>query len=455
MMPRRGLLLIEDTASLRLVYAAAIRSAGHDLTLAATSAEGMAAFLQDPPAAVLLDLMLPDGDGLELLRKMRAIRPRVPIIVITANGSIDKAVKAMRAGAHDFLVKPLDERRLLEAARGAMAAGARETVQGYGDETAPEGFIGQSMAMQQVYGQVRAAARSMASVLITGESGTGKELCARVIHGLSDRATGPFVPVSCGAIPGHILATQVFGYGTGGATGRLGAAADADGGTLFLDDICEMEPALQVRLLHFLQSMTIRPSGSPEPRDINLRIISASGSDPLDAIRQGRLRADLYYRLHVLAIHMPPLRDRGSDVIAIAQQALVEHACREGRNFTAISDDAARLLQGHAWPGNVRQLLNTIWHCVVMNDGPVLTPSMLPDDIRTMKDARIAPAPAGGGEPINSLIGRSLADIERLIIERTIETQEGSIARAARILEVAPSTLYRKLEGWSDRPRPR
>lgn len=447
------ILLIEDTASLRLYYAATLRSAGHEVTLAANAAEALAAFDHDPPAVVLMDLALPDGDGLELMRGMLKRRPGLPIIIVTANGSIGKTVEAMRAGAHDYLVKPLDEGRLVDAA--AHALGLPDQTPDAGQDATRSAdrhtLVGRSAAIQAARDQIRAAARSMANVFITGECGTGKELCARAIHDQSARAQGPFVPLNCDAIPREVLETEIFGYGAGSA-GRPGAAINADGGTLFLDEVCALDAHMQTRLLGLVRSMTVQAAGAPAPRKVNIRIICATSSDPARAADSGEFNRDLFYRLHVLPIRMPPLRERRDDILDIAAQALSDIARREARQFTAISDGAARALLACPWPGNVRQLVNAIWQSVVMNDGPVLTEAMLPSAIARGAAAR-PPAPDSGALSLGGLIGRPLADIERLVIERTILTEDGSITRAARVLNVAPSTLYRKIESWSGRSR--
>jgi DNA-binding NtrC family response regulator len=384
------------------------------------------------------------------------------VIVITANGSINKAVAAMRAGAHEFLVKPFDEGRFLAAIGNALAT-ARGRGGALPDAAArpvPGEFIGTSPAMQEVYARIRSVARSMATVFITGESGTGKELCAQAIHDLSIRSAGPFVPLNCGAIPSELLESEVFGHLKGSFTGAIadkpGAAAMADGGTLFLDEICELDLNLQTKLLRFLQTSTIQPVGAAKPRKVNVRIICATNRDPVEAVQMGLFREDLFYRLHVVPIHMPPLRDRGQDVIAIAEAALSRFAREEGRSFSSIAPDVKDFFCHAAWPGNVRQLLNVIRHVVVLNDGPVLTRAMLPPGLDAAPRTPAAPPPpARAAEPepprpatLDGIIGRTLAEIERMVIEETVAREGGSVPRAAKVLGVAPSTLYRKMEGW-------
>ncbi len=455
-MTDRPLLLVEDTQSLQLVYEAVLRSAGHDVVSAADASSGLAAFKKLQPPVVLLDLMLPDRDGLDLMRDFLAICPDTQVIVITANGSINKAVAAMRAGAHDFLVKPFDEQRFLSAIDNALSSKVRNGTDNRPGHDALEfaDFIGDSQPMRRVYAKINSVARSMATVFITGESGTGKEICAQAVHDHSSRADGPFVPLNCGAIPSELLESEVFGHVMGSFPGAIsdkpGAAAEAHGGTLFLDEICGLDLNLQTKLLRFLQTSTIQPVGATRSRKVNVRIICATNRDPLEEVRRGRFREDLYYRLHVVPIHMPPLRDRGSDVLAIADAALERFAAEEGRTFEAFDPDVASLFRRLTWPGNVRQLLNVIRHVVVLNDGPVVTRDMLPFELHHELEHPETP-PDLGERPrvtLDGLIGRTLAEVERMVIEETIATHGGSIPKAARVLDVSPSTLYRKIDSW-------
>jgi len=453
---RRPLLLVEDTASLQLVYRAVLEAAGHTVEVASTAGQGLAAFRRVQPDAVLLDMMLPDRDGLDLMREMLAERPSTRVIVITSNGSINKAVEAMRGGAQDFLVKPFDEARFVVAVENALRArGAPPRIGGEPPQI--EGLDGHSDVMQVAAARIRSVARSMASVFITGESGTGKELAALAVHDLSPRARGPFIALNCGAIPPDLLESEVFGHVRGAFTGAVsdkpGAAVASDGGTLFLDEICEMDLALQPKLLRFLQTSSVTPVGSTRPRKVDVRIVCATNRDPLEAVRRGQFREDLYYRLHVVPVHMPPLRERGNDVNEIAQTALARFSAEEGRAFNGLSAEVQTLFRRLPWPGNVRQLLNVIRNVVVLHDGPVVTLDMLPQEAilpGAAPPAQDAPLPQAASPPdlAQILAGRTLADIERLVVEAAITRHGGSLPRAARELGVAPSTLYRKREGW-------
>jgi DNA-binding NtrC family response regulator len=310
--------------------------------------------------------------------------------------------------------------------------------------------------MARIHATIGSVARSMATVFITGESGTGKELCALAVHAGSARANGPFIALNCGAIPQDLLESEVFGHMKGSFTGAIsdkpGAAAAADGGTLFLDEICEMAPALQTKLLRFLQTSTVQPVGATRPKKVNVRIVCATNRDPVDAVRRGHFREDLYYRLFVVPIHMPPLRDRGQDVIEIAEAALLRFAREEGREFHGLSPEVQDILPRLPWPGNVRQLLNVMRNVVVLNPGGWVTPEMLPpglvDAPALLADAPRSLQPAPDLPSTDSLVGLTLAEAERRLIEATVARHGGSIPKAARVLDVSPSTLYRKMEGW-------
>ena len=397
------LLLVEDTSSLAMVYRTVLTRAGHDVVCAYSLAEARA-LCEARPRLVLLDLQLPDGDGLELLDTLRRDAPESRVIVITANGSINRAVQAMRAGAFDFLVKPFDEGRLISAVANALATAPQAP-----DEAAAaqeggtpgfQGFIGHSGAMAEIYRMVRSIGRSTATVFITGESGTGKEVCARAIHAMSTRAKRPFVPLNCAAIPRDLLESEVFGHLKGAFTGALsdkpGAAAVADGGTLFLDEICEMDLSLQTKLLRFLQTSTIQPVGAARAVPVDVRIVCATNRDPAEEVRHGRFREDLYYRLHVVPIHMPPLRARPEDIMDIAQASLVAFAAEEGKAFTGFEPEVARILTTRPWPGNVRQLLNVIRNVVVLHDGPLVNAGMLPTEITLAPPVSGAPNERAG-----------------------------------------------------------
>lgn len=480
-----SVLLVEDTPSLSMVYQSALERSGLAVNPVFSAREALSTFRKHQNRLILLDLMLPDGNGLDILSEIHAKSPGSKVVVITANGSINRAVEAMRGGAFDFLVKPFDDRRLLSAVENAIKSLAMDEVEAQsgtsGAVRAQEvgGFIGSSMVMQRIYTMIGNIGRSTATVFITGESGTGKEIAAQAIHKQSTRHKGPFIAINCGAIPKDLLESVVFGHLKGSFTGaisdKLGAAAAANGGTLFLDEICEMDLALQTKLLRFLQTSMIQPVGAVEPRKVDVRIVCATNRDPQEEVRAGRFREDLYYRLHVVPIQMPSLRERGSDVIEIAEKLIERFAAEEGKSFRKLSPQAAQALLAFSWPGNVRQLENVLRNAVVLNDGTEVTLNMLPrtilqsDTLATVgRDVRDVVEPIHGrrsyaptlvtnnvtglgdssDRTLRSLVGATLADVEREFIEITIEECDGSIPRAARVLDVSPSTLYRKREAW-------
>ena len=450
--------------SLRMVYEAILKKAGFSVISAGTAADGLVAFMDRTPAVVLLDLNLPDRDGLDLLNDLMKRHPATRVIVITANASINKAVQAMRAGAIEYLVKPFSETRLIGAIENAGVL-ARNAVPDQADGVIDDdfhGFIGSSPVMRDIYRKIAAISGSTATVFLSGESGTGKEICANAIHASSKRASKPFVPLNCGAIPGDLLESEVFGHLKGSFTGAIadkqGAAGAADGGTMFLDEICEMDLNLQTKLLRFLETSTIQPVGAVAARHVDVRIICATNRDPHEEIRLGRFREDLFYRLHVVPIHLPALRDRGDDVIEIANKMLLRYAGEEGRGFQGFDPEVCTLFRNLNWPGNVRQLLNVLRNVVALYDGVSVSSAMLPLEILHLSqdDGPHAPKDPLSRDPQHSsglepLIGRPLAEIERLVIEETIARNGGSVTKASRVLDVSPSTLYRKRESWSQK----
>jgi two-component system repressor protein LuxO len=449
---RRRALLVEDTASLAAVYRDYLQAAGLDCVHAKTVEEALRLAAETSPDCVLLDLRLPDGDGFTVLRAIRRDSADLPVVVMTANGSVQTAVEAMRAGASDFLVKPFASERLSVTLHNALERAAlRREVRDL-SAALPRGtfagFIGSAPAMQAVYRTLETAAASRATVFITGESGTGKELAAEAVHKLSPRSGGPFIAINCAAIPKELIESEVFGHVRGAFTGavadRIGAAQAADGGTLFLDELCEMDLALQGKLLRFIQSGTYQPVGSTTLRRTDVRFVCATNRDPLEEVRAGRFREDLYYRLHVVPVSLPPLRDRGEDVVAIAEALLARSSAEERKSFRGFAGDAKAALRAHRWPGNVRELENAVRTAVVLHDAEWITAAMLPLALREPAPPQRRTAEA---EPARAI--RPLAEVEREAIERAVELCGGNIPKAAAHLGISPSTLYRKRAAWS------
>jgi len=447
------ILLIEDTPSLQLVYQSVLKATGHRVASYSTAAQAQTAFYRKPAPLVILDLMLPDRDGIALMRDLLAHRPDTVIIVITANRSVSKAVEAMRAGAHDFLVKPFDEQRFLVAVDHALRSFARR-LSSIDDGAALGAMVGQSSAMRAVYRQMTAVSGSDAPVFITGETGTGKELCARTIHAYSHRAEAPFIAVNCAAGPREWLEAEIFGPVTGerGEPGREGALDRAAGGTLFLDEIGDLDDDLQSRLAARLVPLGEAGTEGRTDTGPGVRLMAATSRDPRAMAENRILRPELLYRLNVLPIALPPLRERDEDVILIAEGALRRIAREEGRGFARINAEAEARLRSYGWPGNVRELFNVIRSTVVLNEGTTMTAEMLPPSIAHPKDS-LAPGQRAARPPaLGDLAGRSLAEVERLVIEQAIALNGGSITKAARALGVAPSTIYRKMESWHSSP---
>ena len=465
-------LIVEDALPLATVYAHHISRAGMDSVHVEGGQDALTRLRKGGFSVVLLDLQLPDMNGLEVLAAIREEQLPVTVVVVTSSGSIKTAVEAMQAGAYDFLVKPVAEERLVTTVRNAVE---RETLTEVVAEVrqgtsmpAHHGFIGSSLVMTAVYRMIESVARSNASVFITGESGTGKEVCAEAIHRSSPRAKQPFVPLNCAAIPKDLIESEIFGHVKGAFTGatsdREGAASRADGGTLFLDEICELELGLQAKLLRFLQSGTVQRVGSDKLKKVDARIVCATNRDPLAEVEAGRFREDLYYRLHVLPIALPPLRARGADVLELARHFLLRFAREEGKPFDGFSVDAEDCLLSHSWPGNVREMQNAIRNIVVLNEGATVEADMLsglgprapqPGRATVGHAADVAPV-ARSVDPgmqdwprLTLSLGQSYDHLERQIIEATIDACGGSLPKTARVLQVSPSTLYRKKEIWA------
>lgn len=462
----KQVLLVEDTVSLARTYMEYLKHGAYTVTHVETGKDAYAALAREAPAAVLLDLVLPDADGLDILKHMSAKGIPSAVVVITAHGSINTAVEAMRLGAFDFLVKPFTPERLRVTLDNALErqrlTAIVETYRSNFDRHEYCGFIGSSLAMQAVYRIIDSAAPSKATVFITGESGTGKEICAEAVHRQSPRADKPFIAINCGAIPKDLMESEIFGHKKGAFTGavadRDGAASQAAGGTLFLDEICEMDLQLQTKLLRFLQTGTFQKVGGNQLEEVDIRIVCATNRDPFEEVAAGRFREDLFYRLHVLPVHLPPLRDRDGDVIEIAEYFLQEFSREEGRSFVRFAPEIEAVFRNYGWPGNVRQLQNVVRNMVVLNDGEEISPEMLPAPLDRMVGAVPAVparrasdrmAKAGGGKPARPGDAvRPLAEVERETIEHAIDLCGGNVPKAAAMLGISASTIYRKKTAW-------
>lgn len=474
-------LLIEDSQSIAAIYHAYLKNESIQLLHALTGKDAIALIDKESPDLILLDLKLPDMSGEDILKWMNKQDIPASVIVITAHGSVDIAVDVMRLGANDFLQKPIEASRLKTTLRNALEKQRlKHIVENFADTFERKnyhGFIGSSLPMQAAYQIIDSAAPSRATIFITGESGTGKEVCAEAIHKQSQCKKGPFIAINCGAIPTDLMESEIFGHVkgafTGAATERSGAASLADNGTLFLDEIGEMSMELQTKLLRFIQSGIIKKVGGSKEEQVNVRFICATNRDPLDEVKAGRFREDLYYRLNVVPLHLPPLRDRGDDILLLATNFLKLYSKEDNKSFQEFSAEVEYVLRHYHWPGNVRQLQNVIRNIVVLHNDTIVTPKHLPPPLNS-----IAPNTSSisshhnmahqnaahqnneqhaHNNAENNLVNNTqivthhieaLSIVEKRTIENAIAFCDGNIPKAAALLDVSPSTIYRKKQAW-------
>ncbi|HZY03397.1 MAG TPA: sigma-54 dependent transcriptional regulator [Anaeromyxobacteraceae bacterium] len=440
------ILVVDDDQSSRELLSRILGQDGHEVTALSDGREAIEALgAGDPPDLVVSDIRMAEADGLQVMDAYRQKAPDTPVILVTAFGTVDGALEAIRRGAADYLSKPYDVDAIkLVVARAlkqrALALENRTLRRGLRDKYRLENVVGRSEAMLQVFKTAARVASTDATVLIQGESGTGKELVARAIHESSPRASGPFVAVDCGAIAEGVLESELFGHARGAFTGaqaaRRGLFEEAGGGTLFLDEIGDVGPNLQARLLRALQEGTIRRVGTNEPIAVDARVVAATNRDLEQAVKEGAFRADLYYRLNVVAIRIPPLRDRREDVPLLAEHFAHKHGRGEG---ATISPAARDLLLAYHWPGNVRELENVIARALALNPSGVILPDDLPEAIRS--GAASEPAAA-------DLVGQerpTLQELEQRYARQVLRETGGNKSRAADILGIDRKTLYRIL----------
>nr|WP_294550785.1 sigma-54 dependent transcriptional regulator [uncultured Rhodopila sp.] len=500
------ILVVEDLPAQAELARLFLAGLGYDVQIEGTAGAALTTAREWQPDGLLLDIELPDYNGLELLGRLKEEGSDAVVVVVTASASMELAKQAIRAGAEDFVVKPYNKERLSVTLRNALQRRAltrtREALETQLNRAETRlqdaeaklgrkgfaGFIGASDQMRAVYDIIQSVARSKASVFITGESGTGKELAAEALHKSSQRAGGSFIALNCGAIPRDLLESEVFGHVKGAFTGatadRPGAASLADGGTLFLDEIGEMPLEMQVKLLRFVQTGTFSPVGSSKVTKVDVRFVCATNRDPMLEVQAGRFREDLYYRLYVVPVELPPLRDRGDDVLLIARHFLTQFAREEHRRFRGFSPAAEATLTAYPWPGNVRQLQNVVRNIVVLHDADLVGAEMIPPPVNRpyAHDPRPAPpavpeparaaaaaaedppempvpmaaalaepagVPAGMSRPMAPEIEiMPLAEMERRLVLAALARTDGDIPRAAALLEINPSTVYRKVSAW-------
>lgn len=466
----RKILIIDDDETTRLLLESHLSGSGYAVRCEG-NAEGLRnALTEDDFQAILLDVQLPDGDGIELLDEVKQIAPTTPVIMITAYRSVEKAVEAMRKGAYDYCPKPIDLNRLTVSVKNALDRYELLQKVTQFERVKRNHFcdmIGGSAAMQVIYHIIENVAPTKANVLITGESGTGKELVARAIHDLSDRKNKEIIDVNCAAIPKDLLESELFGHEknsfTGAAKRNTGRCEQAHQSTLFLDEITEMNMNLQPKILRFLQDYSFYRVGGKDKIQVDVRVVSASNRDPMDAIEKSCLREDLYYRLNVVNVPIPPLRDRKEDIPELAETFLQRYSNENQKSFEELSPGCLEALCNFDWPGNVRQLQNCLQQCVVLGDNKVLEADMLPDLIRNSAPVQFYSKSLENEESEFSNVStsrppsetprrgskiRPLTDMEQEAIDEALQITHGNVALAASALQISTATLYRKIREY-------
>ena len=438
------ILIIDDETSLANSLGFALRAEGYAVTSASTGEAGLAAAQASAPSLVLLDLRLPDGSGLDFLDRLRSALPDTPVVMISAHGDTRAAVQAVKRGAFDYLTKPFDLDDLLVTLRAATERQrmAQEIARYREAELARGEMVGESPPFEALLESVRRIGASSASrVLLLGESGTGKALVARAIHAHGARARGPFVEVNCASLPEHLIEAELFGAEKGSYTGadqkRVGLATLADGGTLFLDEVGELPLPLQAKLLHFLEDGSYRPIGSARSLTADARVIAATNRDLAAEVRAGAFREDLFYRLNVVQLRMPALRERGGDVLLLARHFAARYGRDERCAPVQFTPEAEAVLLAHRWPGNVRELRNLVERLTILGPGRSIGPDDLPPEMRATTPPAV---------PEGRSIGDELAETEKKLLEKALREAGGHRGRAAEILGISRHALKRRIQ---------
>ncbi|MCH7960291.1 MAG: sigma-54-dependent Fis family transcriptional regulator [Candidatus Hydrogenedentes bacterium] len=451
-MPKSNILVIDDEELMREYVEETLLRAGYAVDSVSCGADGVQALRETPYDVVVTDLKMTPMDGVEVVREVKAESPSTHCIVMTAYGTIDTAVAAMKEGAEDYILKPFAPDALELAVERALERGRMADENRYLREALNDGYdfhamIGESDAMQRVYTQIEKVARSRATVLLRGESGTGKELVARAIHYMGDRSKKPFIKVNCAALSAGLLESELFGHEKGSFTGahdrKIGRFELADTGTLLLDEVSEIGPELQPKLLRALQEREIDRVGGIHPIQIDTRIIATSNRNLEKAVQNGDFREDLFFRLNVVPIQLPPLRERRKDILALAEHFLERSATENGRTRLQLHPEVGPLLLRHAWPGNVRELQNTIERAVVFAEGDTLTP----DDFAFIPSA-VSLGASDGASSVAA--GLTIAQMERELILKSLERCNDNRTRAAEMLDISVRTLRNKLKEYRE-----
>ncbi|WP_163336767.1 sigma-54 dependent transcriptional regulator [Desulfopila sp. IMCC35008] len=446
-----NILVIEDDQDMCDMLKMGLRRREFLVSTYTSGKEGLGAVHAQPTDVVLADINLPDMNGLDICKAIATDMPDIPVVVMTAFGSMDTAIAAIRAGAYDFVTKPLDMDILaMSLERAVRYRTLQETVKKLSDAASRplqfDELFGESPVMEKLFSQLSRIADSEASLLITGESGSGKELTAKAVHQNSRRKDNPLITINCAAMPGQLLESELFGHKKGAftdaKTSHKGLFLEADGGTLFLDEVGEIPLDLQPKLLRALEERCVRPVGGTSEYDFDVRIIAATNRDLESAVEEGLFREDLYYRLNVIKIELPPLRSRGADILLLARKFIKQISVRQDKAVMGISDGAAEKLLDYEWPGNVRELRNAIEHAVALTHFDKIVPEDLPEKIRLHKNDYFFLA---GQDPMELI---SMEEMERQYIMYVLKTTGDNRTLAARILKVDRKTLYRKLQRY-------
>src|SRR6476646_5401886 len=454
-MNHEKVLIVEDEENERTGLAELITGWGYRAETAKDGAEGLEKVTSGAPAIVFTDMKMPRMGGLELLEKLATDAQTMAVVVVTAQGTIDSAVQAMRMGAYDYITKPIDTNRLRTILQNASSllgtrAELEVTRRKLRDAGSLGSLLGSSKKMQEIFHLIEMVSPSTASVLITGASGTGKELVARTVHELSTRRNKPFVPINCAAIPETLIESEIFGHEKGAFTGalerRTGCFELAEGGTLLLDEIGEMPIATQAKLLRVLEDRKLRRLGSKVETTIDVRVLAATNKVPEEAVARGELRNDLYYRLNVFNIHMPPLREHREDIPDLVHALLAEMSAKHGRRIATVSEAVLNAFKNYTWPGNVRELRNTLERAVIVCEGPVVETKHLPPGFGS---APTRPS-LDDADSIRVGVGTTVGEAERLLILKTLESTNNNKTRAADILGISLKTLHNKLKEYGN-----
>ncbi|MGO9468457.1 MAG: sigma-54-dependent transcriptional regulator [Isosphaeraceae bacterium] len=446
-------LVVDDDEPHAVAVAESLERVGYDCVVATSGSEGLRLIEEQVFDIIITDLIMEGVGGLEVLSKAKRELPDAEVVILTGHSTIKTAVTAMQAGASTYLTKPLDINELRTVADKAsqsqrLQRSNIELRKQLHERFGFEGVIGNSPAMHAVVAKLRQIAPTSASVLITGESGTGKELVAKALHVNSPRHNKPFVPLNCAELSEHVLESELFGHVKGAFTGadrdRIGRFQYANGGTLFLDEIGDMPISIQIKLLRVLETGEIVRVGTNEPTKVNVRMISATHRDLADAIAEGKFRQDLFHRLKVVSVKLPPLRERREDIPLLIEHFLRDLSAAHGKAITGVTPAVRKTFLAHTWPGNVRELKNTIESMIVIDCNGVLDVDDLTEDLQ----AATAPGGSNGHPGVDSLIGKSLEEIERHYITETLKLTEGNREEAARLLGIGERTLYRKLKEY-------